>query len=136
MVGDIDRSAAGSRSQDCPQLRETEVEHLDGAIGLQLDVGRLEIAMNDAVLVSGFECLRNLPRDRQCFFEGIAPCAIRSASVGPSTSSMHERASAAPPIFEAVDLRDVGMIECRQQLRFALESRQPIGIAANASAES
>jgi hypothetical protein len=29
-------------------LREAEVEHLDGAVGSDLDVGRLEIAMHDA----------------------------------------------------------------------------------------
>ena len=58
------------------------------AIGPQLDVGGLQIAMDDALLVRGFERLRDLPRNRQRFVERIGPCAMRSASVGPSTSSI------------------------------------------------
>ena len=57
-------------------------------VGAQLDVRGLQIAVNDALLVRGFERFGDLPRDRQRLSSGIGPCAIRSASVGPSTSSM------------------------------------------------
>ena len=43
--------------------------------------------MNDALLVRRFERLGDLSRDRQRFVERQGPCAMRSASVGPSTSS-------------------------------------------------
>ena len=42
------------------RFRKTEVEHFDDAIRPQLDVGRLEIAMDDALLVRGFERERYL----------------------------------------------------------------------------
>ena len=52
---------------------------------------------------------------------------MRSASVGPSTSSI---TSAWRPIgaFEAVDHRDVGMAERGEGPGFALEARQTIGV--------
>ena len=71
------------------RLRQPEVEHLDRAVGADLDVGRLQIAMDDALLVRGFERFGDLPRDRERLVERKrARCAMRSASVGPSTSSI------------------------------------------------
>ena len=59
---------------------------------------------------------------------GIGPCATRSASVGPSTSSS---TSAWTPFdfFEAVDRGDIRMVERREHLRLAFEAREPVGIA-------
>ena len=42
-----------------------EVQHLHGAVGAHLDVGGLQIAVNDALLVRRFERLGDLLRDRQ-----------------------------------------------------------------------
>ena len=83
--------------------------------------------MDDALLVRRFERLGDLPRDRQRFVDGIAPRAIRSASVGPSTSSITS-ACMPPIVFEAVDLRDVGMIQRREQSALRAEPREPLGI--------
>ena len=44
---------------------ETEVENLDDALRRDLDVGRLQIAVDDATLVSGIEGVDNLTRDRE-----------------------------------------------------------------------
>jgi hypothetical protein len=44
--------------------------------------------MNDALLVRGLERLGNLLSDRSASSSGFGPFTIRSASVGPSTSSM------------------------------------------------
>ena len=60
---------------------------------------------------------------------GIAALAIRSASVGPSTSSMTKARDAG--VFEAMDLRDVRMIEGGEHLRFTTEAREAIGIVGN-----
>ena len=71
------------------RFRQAEVEHLHGAVVAHLDVGGLQIAMDDALLVRGFERFCDLLRDRERLVErNRVLCAIRSASVGPSTSSM------------------------------------------------
>ena len=115
-----------------PALRETEVEDLDRAVGRELDVRGFQIAMDDAALVRGFERVGDLSRDRQRFVQRNRPCAMRSASVGPSTSS---RTSArCLRVLEAVDLRDVRMVQRRE--RPALRARKRAsrsGSAANAS---
>ena len=72
----------------CPARRimrqrfsEAEVQHLHGAVLANLDVRRLEIAMDDALLVRGFEGLRHLPGDRQRLDHRQSPRA-RSAERG------------------------------------------------------
>ena len=63
------------------------------------------------------------------------PRAMRSASVGPSTSSMHQAAHAGH-VLEAVDCGDVRMVERGEHLRLSLETRQPVGVATNAALDS
>jgi hypothetical protein len=46
-----------------------------------------------------------------------------------SLDQLHHQRTNAVRLLQAVDLRDVRMIERRQCLGFALEARQPIGIA-------
>ena len=48
---------------------ETEVQHLHHAVGAHLDVGGFQIAMNDPLLVRGFEGFGDLPGDGQRFIE-------------------------------------------------------------------
>ena len=67
----------------------SEVERLDGAVGAQFDIGRLEIAINDdAVIVRGFEGFRDLARDRQRFIDrdGTAFDPLREGESSPSTN--------------------------------------------------
>ena len=52
------------------RLRESEVEHLDAAVGADLDVGGLEIAMDDALIVRGLERFSDLPRHRDRLVDG------------------------------------------------------------------
>ncbi len=59
---------------------------------------------------------------------GIAPRAIRCDRSSPSTSSITS-ARTPPALFEAVDVRDVRMIQRGEGLRFALEAREPVGVA-------
>jgi hypothetical protein len=46
------------------ELREPEIENLHHTLRRDLDIRRLEIAMDDARLVGGFERFADLPRDR------------------------------------------------------------------------
>ena len=85
--------------------------------------------MDDPLLVRRFERLGDLPaRSAAPRRAESAPARSRSASVGPSTSSI-TRARDAVRLFEAVNLRDVGMVQRRERLRFALEACQPVGVA-------
>ena len=83
-------------------------------------------------VVRGVERVGDLLRDRRAPPSTASDRrAMRSASVGPSTSSMHER-RCRRHLFDAVDLRDVGMVERRRDARLALEPRQAIRIAGDA----
>ena len=115
------------------ELRQPEVQHLHGAVFPHLDVGRLQIAMDDALLVRRFERGGDLPRDRQRFVDWDAgPCAMRSASVGPSTSSITSAFTPSAVVFEPVDRRDVRVIQRGEDFGLALKARQPVGSAASA----
>ena len=98
-----------------------EVQHLHGAVRAHLDVGRLQIAMDDALLVRRFERFGDLlSRSAAPRRSGSGPCAMRSASRRPSTSSI---TSAFTPgrVFEPVDGRDVRVIERGEDFGFALK---------------
>ena len=58
---------------------------------------------------------------------GIGPRAMRCEQVLALDQFHHERVHAAA-IFEAVDLRDVGMVQRGERLRLALEPGEPLGI--------
>ena len=121
------RVLADASARRLNRLRQAEVQHLHRTVATQLDVRGLQVAMDDALLVRRFQRVGHLLRDGSASSTGIAALAIRSASVGPSTSSM-TRAVTPSLVFEAVDLRDVRMIEGGEHLRFTREARQAIGI--------
>ena len=79
IVGAIELPAAASRQLDRRrvsrrrQLGESEVQHLHDAVGRDLDVGGLQVAVDDALLVRGFERGGNLPRDGQRLGDGNRP---------------------------------------------------------------
>jgi hypothetical protein len=54
-------------------FRESEIEDLDRAVRLDPDVGRLQIAVDDAFAVRFGEGIRDLIRDGQGFLEGHRP---------------------------------------------------------------
>ena len=86
-VGGCDTSDASA--EWFHHLRQPEVEHLHRAVGPDLDVRGLEIAMDDALLVRGFERVGDLPRDRQRFVDRASRHAdsLRQIVAG-CTSSM------------------------------------------------
>src|SRR5215510_4731929 len=83
--------------------------------------------MDDALLVRGFERLGNLPCERQRLDERQRPARdppIERLAV----DELHDEEVPHAGLFEAVELRDMRMIERRESLRLALEARDPIGI--------
>ena len=64
-VGEFMASPALDAARRIHRFGQPEVEHLHRAVGADLDVRGLEIAMDDALLVRGFQRLGDLLRDRQ-----------------------------------------------------------------------
>jgi hypothetical protein len=114
------------------ELGQTKVQHLQRSVRCDLDVGRFQIAMDDALLVRGIQRIDNLccepnhvgQRQRS------APCdAVRQRfAVDQFEDQRDDRALLAGRVFHAIDRADVGMGQCRERLRFALESRSPAGV--------
>lgn len=94
-----DRHTAGIDGVPVPVkklVRQAEVENFHGAVRPQLDVGWLQVAVDDALLVRGLHSFGNLPRDGQRSVKRHRLCAMRSASVGPSTNSRTRAPSSTP----------------------------------------
>jgi len=77
--------------------------------------------------VRGFERFGDLPGDAQRLIERQRSGADAIRQCEPLDQFHHQRANAAG-VFEAVDRRDVGMIERRQYLRLALEAHDVLRV--------
>ena len=136
VAGDVSvgecRDVAASRRRRLERLRQAEVEHLHGAVGPHLDVGGLQVAMDDALSCAASSASAICRAIGSASSSGIGP-RDRSASVSPSTSSMTS-AERPPALLEAVDRGDVRMVQRREDLRFALEAGEPSGSARRARA--
>ena len=86
--------------------------------------------MNHALLVRRFERLGNLLRDRQCLVNRNR--ALRN-SVGERWpfDQLHYEPGHTIAFLQAVDDRDVGMIQRREDFGFALEPHQPLCVCRN-----
>ena len=92
-----------------------------------LDVRGLEIAVDDSLIVSRFERLGDLLRNREGFRERnralCDPLGKRR-----SFDQLHDQRMDPVRVFESVDVCDVRMVERRQHLRFALETRESLRV--------
>ena len=122
---------AGDVSRRRHRLRETEIEHLHRTRRGQLDVGRLQIAVHDSLLVRGFERLGNLAADTERLIERKSSLGNAVRQCGPFNQFQNERLPASG-ILDTVNAADVGMTERGQDLRFTREPRQPLRIAGDA----
>ena len=106
---------------------QSEIENFHRAVNADLDIRRLQIAMDDPLLVRCFEAVRDLPGDRQRFIEGNRSPgdALRQIL---ANHQLHDERMGPVRVVESVDLRDVGMVERRQHLRFSVEARQSIRV--------
>ena len=111
IVGDCVRS--GRERVAARRLRQAEVEHLHDAVGRDLDVGRLQIAMDDALLVRRFERVGDLPRDGQRLAD--RRCGPVAMPIGErvAVDELEDQRGRAVHVLEAVDRADVRMIQRR-----------------------
>ena len=109
------------------RLRQTEVEHLHSAVRPQRDVRGLQVTMDDASFVRGLESVGDLVSDRDGLTERHRP--LRDA-IGErlSLDELENEGVNVCRILDAVDRRDVRVVERREDLRFALEARDALAI--------
>ena len=108
-------------------LRQPEVEHLHGAIRRDLDVGRFQIAVDDALLVCRLERLGDLSRDRECLLNRQR---TQRQTLG-ERRAFHEfehEAAHASGLLQPIDRANVWMVQRRQHPRLAFEAREPIRV--------
>jgi len=86
--------------------------------------------VDDPLLVCRFEGFCNLLRDRHCLIDGHG--ALRNA-VGECRTfdEFHHERDRAGRSLKAVDRRDVRVVQCRKNFRFALEPRESLCIASD-----
>jgi hypothetical protein len=110
--------------------RQAKVQHLDGAIGTNLDVGGLEIAVNDALLMRRFERVGNLPRNPDRLVDWDRPFDDAIGERHPVDQLQDERGGAACSL-HAVDRSDVRKIQRSERPRLAIETRKTLGVHRN-----
>ena len=105
-------------------LRKAEVQHLDDTLGRDLDIRRLQVPVDDPVLMCRLQRLGDLPRDRQrvgdlhrASSDQIGQCL--------ALYQFHDQPAYAAGFFEAVNDDDVGMIQCCQRTCLALGTGGP-----------
>ena len=111
------------------RLREPEVEHLHRAVVADLDVGRLQIAMDDALLVRGFERLGDLLRDRQRFVERNRAARDPLREVLALDEFHDERRDASGCSSSPWMCAMFGWLSDGERPALRAEAREPIGVA-------
>ena len=108
-------------------FREPEIQHLDGTVRPDFDVGGLQIPVDDPLRVGRFERVGNLPGDRQRFIErersGCDTVGERRA-----LDQLEDQRVGAVRLLEAEDRPDVGMVDRCEHLGFALEPGEAVRI--------
>ena len=81
--------------------------------------------MDDALVVGLFERLRDLQCERKAFSKGKRP-RFEAFGERRAVDELHDEGFDAAALLEPEDRGDVGVMELRQKLRLALESRQAL----------
>ena len=110
-------------------LGQSEVEHLDRAARRQRDVRRFEIAMHHAAIVRRGQTVRHVAEDPQRL-EARQRAAREPLIEALARDQLHHQEAALAVRLEAVERRDVGMVERGEHARFALEAGEHVGARA------
>jgi hypothetical protein len=116
------------------RLGQAEVQHLDLSLGRDLDVRRLEVPVEDTVLVGVVQRVGELPRDEQRLVHGDGAAVDAVGQRGALDQLHHQRANGWRPgvprwaLLDAVDRGNVLMSERGEDLRLALEPRHAVWI--------
>ncbi len=112
------------------RLGEAEVEHLHRAVAGELDVGGLQVAVDDTALVGVLEGLGDLAGDRQRLVERQR-AARQPIGQGRALDQLHDQEAerrGRVRRLEGVEHGDARVVERGQDLGLALEAAQPVGV--------
>ncbi len=123
--GGAGQVGGGRSTRRIHRLGEAEVEDFDLSVDGGLDVLRLEVAVDDSLVVRLFQRLGDLSGDGEALLE-------RQGSRGEpfgqrrSLDELHDEGADAARLFEAEDGGDVRVVQLGQQLRLALEAGEAL----------
>ena len=109
------------------RLGQAEVEHLDLAHRAELDVRRLEVSMDHAVLVRALERFRHAPCDGDRMIERER-ALLQPAGEILARDQLHREEAGLSRGVQPVDRRDVRVPQRGEQLRLAFEARKSFGV--------
>jgi len=115
------------RPRAVEQLGQAEVQQLDVAVAGDDDVGRLEIAVHDAVLVGVGQTLGDRNAQTWPLLELQRPTADDLAQ-GAALEQLHRNEWRAVVLADFVDHGDVGVVQRRGCLGLALKAQPALGI--------
>ena len=124
-VGSLREAAVDFGRRKC--LGQAEVEDLDLTLRRDLDVGGLEIAMDDALRVCRIERVGNLAGQPHRLAHRHRP-ARDDVGERVALDQLEHQGANAVNVFDPVERRDVRMIERSEQPRLSIEPRQSIRI--------
>ncbi len=101
--------------------------YLDVAVGVDLDIGRFQIAMDDTALVRGFKRSGNLQRDWERRVYGNRAALNALTECFALDQFQHDRLRPGV-LLESIHRADVGMVQRGQQFCLALKSREPVSV--------
>jgi hypothetical protein len=109
------------------RLRQTEVEDFHFSAGSELDVGRFQIAVDDAPFVRGFQGIGHLQRDAEHLPHGNRT-GLEAILQGRALDQLEDEAVRLSSFLEAVNGADMRVIERRENLRLTLETLDAVWI--------
>ena len=122
-----DDFAGGRAHRAVVALGEAEIEHLHSAVLGHHDVGGLEVAVDDALLVGRRQGFGHRDGELEDLLGGHADGGDQLVQ-GLALDQFHDQEVGAGFFFDRVDRDDVGMIELGEDLRFPSEASVAVGI--------